>query len=196
MPSGASTWLVVGLGNPGKKYAFNRHNIGFMALDFLARSLKSENWKNSFQSEYLKLDWAGQTVFLQKPQTFMNLSGQAVVELMQFYKISPENLIVLHDEIDLPCQKLKIQKNRGAGGHNGLKDIHQKLGTADYIRFRMGVGKPLHPGQAIVDYVLQNFSDDEMTAIPAFIEITLDAVETLLKDGLQKASTKYNQTGE
>ncbi len=186
----------MGLGNPGKKYAFNRHNIGFMALDFLARSLKSENWKNSFQSEYLKLDWAGQTVFLQKPQTFMNLSGQAVVELMQFYKISPENLIVLHDEIDLPCQKLKIQKNRGAGGHNGLKDIHQKLGTADYIRFRMGVGKPLHPGQAIVDYVLQNFSDDEMTAIPAFIEITLDAVETLLKDGLQKASTKYNQTGE
>lgn len=186
-------WLIVGLGNPGAKYALTRHNIGFMAIDVLLRSLGAPDSKSDFKGLVNKFRWEDQEVVTVKPQTYMNLSGDSVRPLMDFYKISPENLIVIHDEIDIPFQSMRLQKNRGAGGHNGIKDIHAKVGTSDYIRLKLGVGRPPHPEMAVPDYVLQRFSDEEMKALPEFLEKAVDAVEAVLREGLSKASTTYNR---
>lgn len=185
-------WLVAGLGNPGAQYSLTRHNIGFMVLDSFLRSVQAPAPKSDFQSKVWKLKLDHEEVLFLMPQTFMNNSGQAVQPALQFYKIPVENLIVLHDEIDQPFGKLKIQKNRGHGGHNGIRDISEKLGTNDYLRIRMGIGRPPHPEMAVPDYVLQKFSESEMNQLPDFFQTTIDAMESIIFDGHQKASTKFN----
>jgi PTH1 family peptidyl-tRNA hydrolase len=186
-------WLIVGLGNPGSQYQLTRHNIGFMAVDFFLGDKKSSLEKKEFKSFFYKTKTSSTDLFFQKPQTFMNLSGDAVIEAMQFYKVPTSQLIVIHDEIDQPFGKMKIQKNRGHGGHNGIRDITAKLGTSDYIRLRLGVGRPPHPNMNVADYVLQKFSQEEFNELPNFLERGVQALESIMLDGFDKAANKFNQ---
>src|SRR5437868_5502270 len=185
-------WLIVGLGNPGNQYALTRHNIGFMAVDYLLKGLGNPPQKNQFKAEIFQTKIGDHPVIFCKPQTFMNLSGESVQPLLGFYKIPMDHLIVMHDEIDQPYDQMKIQKNRGHGGHNGIKSISGLLGSADYIRLRLGVGRPENPNVPVADYVLNKFTPEEFTALPAFLNKGCDAVEAILRDGVQKASTNFN----
>ncbi len=150
-------WLIVGLGNPGAEYAATRHNIGFMAVDCVAPA--GVSFTKKFHGECAQMTLGGESLLLLKPQTFMNLSGKSVQAAMAFYKLPPSQLIVIHDEIDLPLGKLRIKKAGGANGHNGLKDIDAMVGQ-DYWRIRLGVGRPTDQRPA-ADYVLARFAKDE-----------------------------------
>ena len=147
--------LFVGLGNPGAKYARNRHNIGFMAVDRIAGDHGFSPWRGKFQGSVSEGVLGGEKVVLLKPETFMNLSGQSVGEAMRFYKLSPSDVVVFHDEIDLAPAKLRVKQGGGHAGHNGLRSLHQHIGT-DYARVRMGVGHPGHK-DAVPGYVLKDF---------------------------------------
>ncbi len=186
--------LIVGLGNPGPKYKLNRHNVGFLFLDYWLESLgnASPRWKSDHHSEYLTFDFEGKKVGVVKPQTYMNLSGQAVQSLMTFYKVEREHLIVIHDEIDQPFNQIKIHRNRGHAGHNGIRHISQILGSSDYTRLRLGVGRPPNPEMNVADYVLQNFSKEELLALPDFFHKGCDALEMILLEGFAKAATVFN----
>lgn len=185
-------YLIVGLGNPGVRYKLTRHNIGFLVIDALAEHLGTKLEQDDFKSLSCKTKFANQDVVLAEPQTFMNLSGQSVQPLLTYYKIPIENLLVLHDEVDLPYSKIKLQKNRSHGGHNGVRDIHDKIG-ADYARLRLGVGRPSIPQMQVADYVLQNFSNEEQTQLPDYIGAACDAVLDFIEDGFERAQNKYNQ---
>jgi len=151
--------LFVGLGNPGKKYTNNRHNIGFMALNQIANDHSFSPWKNKFQGQITDGKLGDEKVILLKPETFMNLSGQSVSETIKFYKIKIEDIIVFHDELDLAPAKLRVKISGGHAGHNGLRSIHQHIG-ADYHRVRMGVGHPGHKDR-VANYVLSDFSKSD-----------------------------------
>lgn len=185
-------WLIAGLGNPGKEYAFTRHNIGFLALDLWAQGLGVTRWSIEEKAHVAKVKWAGQDVLFVKPQTFMNRSGDSVQPLLQYYKIPLENLLVVHDELDFPFETMKLQKNRGAGGHNGIKSISERLATSDYIRMKVGIGRPPHPEMEVHAHVLGRFSEAEGQALPAFLNWCGDAAESLIRDGMGKASSLYN----
>ncbi len=164
-------WLIVGLGNPDREHAGNRHNVGFMALDRLVYDGAFSDWKQKFQG-LVSEGKIGQTrVLLLKPQTYMNLSGKSVQAAAQFYKVAPDKIIVLHDELDLPPAKVRTKFGGGAAGHNGLKSIDSTLGTQNYMRVRIGIG---HPGDKarVSGYVLSDFTDDERN----IIDLTLAAV--------------------
>lgn len=183
-------WLVVGLGNPGNEYKLTRHNIGFMAIDLYTRN--APPFKNQFKAEILQGSIGKHQVIFCKPQTFMNLSGEAVQALMGFYKIPLEHLIVLHDDIDQPFAQMKIHKNRGHGGHNGIRSISGLLGSMDYIRLKLGVGRPADPRHNVADYVLGRFTSEEEKQLPDFLNKAGDALEAIMDEGLQKASTRFN----
>ena len=151
--------LFVGLGNPGKKYTNNRHNIGFMALNQIANDHSFSPWKNKFQGQITDGKLGGEKVILLKPETFMNLSGQSVSETIKFYKIKIEDIIVFHDELDLAPAKLRVKISGGHAGHNGLRSIHQHIG-ADYHRVRMGIGHPGHKDR-VANYVLSDFAKND-----------------------------------
>ncbi len=153
--------LLVGLGNPGARYARNRHNIGFMAIDAIARRHGFPAFRNRFKGEVTEAPIAGMRRLLLKPQTFMNASGESVAEAARFFKIAPEDILVIHDEIDLRPGKLRVKRGGGNAGHNGLRSIDPVIGS-DYWRIRIGVG---HPGvkELVQPYVLQNFSSEELT---------------------------------
>jgi len=151
--------LFVGLGNPGKKYTNNRHNIGFMALNQIANDHSFSPWKNKFQGQITDGKLGDEKVILLKPETFMNLSGQSVSETIKFYKIKIEDIIVFHDELDLAPAKLRVKISGGHAGHNGLRSIHQHIG-ADYHRVRMGIGHPGHKDR-VANYVLSDFSKND-----------------------------------
>lgn len=187
-------WMLAGLGNPGNKYAFNRHNIGFMIADILAQNLATQNWQNESKALTLKIQWHNQSILLVKPQNYMNRSGEAVQQLMSFYKIPMEKLIVAHDDIDQPFANIKIQKNRGHGGHNGIRNISELLGSADYLRLKLGVGRPPIPQMEVADWVLQNFSSEEMKTMPEFLKVGCEALESIILDGFAKASSLFNGT--
>ena len=163
--------LVVGLGNPGARYARNRHNIGFMAVDAIARRQGIATFRNRFKGELAEGPIGGERRLLLKPQTFMNASGEAVLAAMSFYKIAPEDIVVIHDEIDLREGKLRVKRGGGNAGHNGLRSIDALIGP-DYWRVRIGIG---HPGvkELVQPYVLQNFFADEVTE---WVEPLIDAV--------------------
>ncbi|MBV9827180.1 MAG: aminoacyl-tRNA hydrolase [Alphaproteobacteria bacterium] len=163
--------LIVGLGNPGSKYARNRHNIGFMAIAALARRYGAAAPRSRFKGEIAEATIAGERRFLLLPQTFMNLSGEAVQAAMAFYKIRPEEIVIIHDELDLRPGKVRVKRGGGAAGHNGLRSIDALIGQ-DYWRVRLGIG---HPGskELVLPYVLQNFPTDEMRE---WVEPMLDAV--------------------
>ncbi|MFN7904521.1 MAG: aminoacyl-tRNA hydrolase [Pseudobdellovibrionaceae bacterium] len=185
-------WLIVGLGNPGSKYLLTRHNVGFLAIDVLAKSLGIK-FTEKFKSEFSLAKLAGEDVAIAKPQTFMNLSGEAVQVIAGFYKIDLDKIIVLHDDVDQPFGQIRLHKNRGHGGNNGIKSITQLMGSMDYARVKIGVSRPPHPDFSVADYVLQNFSDEEMKVLPGILDRSLDAVEAIIKMGVEKASTQFNQ---
>ncbi len=184
-------FLIVGLGNPGHKYLTTRHNVGFFVIDKLVvkhqLSEKSEHKSFTYRWKYQDQD-----VLLVKPQTYMNLSGDAVQPLMAFYKIPLENLLVIHDDIDQNFMSLKMQINSRSGGQNGVNDIHEKLGTQDYARFKLGVGRPQFPEQQVVDHVLQNFNGLEESFIPSWLEACAKGVEAFVEKGFHKAASSIN----
>lgn len=180
-------FLVVGLGNPGAEYANTRHNIGFMAADEICSRYNFSSFKNKFDALVAEGQIGGEKVLLIKPQTFMNLSGNAVVKAALFYKILPENIIVIHDDIDLNVGQLKAKLGGGAGGHNGLKSIDSHI-TPDYNRIRIGVGHPAGKGPEVADYVLGHFSKAEQDIIKQEISLMPEAVEVLIKNGVASCS--------
>ena len=180
--------LFVGLGNPGPEYEDTRHNAGFWWVDALARELKltlvaERGWHGLAARGSVH----GQTVWLLEPQTFMNLSGKSVAALARFYKIAPQEILVVHDELDVPPGQAKLKFGGGHGGHNGLRDIHGQLGTADYWRLRLGIG---HPGvkAEVVNWVLKKPAPDQRTAIEDCVARTLKAVPALLAGEMEKAT--------
>lgn len=194
-------WLIVGLGNPGQKYLLNRHNIGFMAIDTLLSIYgKSAQEKKEQGAITHHLNIGSQKTILCKPQTFMNLSGQSVKGLCDFYKIPPQQVIVLHDEVDFGFKTLKIQVRRGHGGHNGIRDIHEQLTTNDYYRIKLGVGRPETHSEKnvshmnVADYVLANFTAMEQAELPDFLRKAAEAVDYLIANGYNSAATKYNSS--
>ncbi len=182
--------LIVGLGNPGPKYSWTRHNAGFLVLDRFAHLSGIPLTKKSFGGLYGEGEFKGNRLLLLKPQTFMNLSGRSVAEALRFHKLDPADSIVIHDELDIPFGQLKLKADGGHSGHNGLRSLHQELGYGGYNRLRIGIGRPLHGNMA--DYVLANFGKDEMTALPAVIDGAVDALEMLLLEGLPKTMSLYN----
>jgi PTH1 family peptidyl-tRNA hydrolase len=186
-------WLVVGLGNPGPGYAGNRHNVGQMALAELADRASApfrSHRTNSLVAEG-RTGAGGPRLVLAKPASFMNLSGGPVAALMRFYKIEPDHLIVLHDELDIPFDSLRLKFGGGHGGHNGIRDIIAALGTGDFTRVRIGVGRP--PGrQSAADYVLRDFSGDERKVLPTLLSDAADAVEQTASEGLSAAQLRFH----
>nr|WP_285757730.1 aminoacyl-tRNA hydrolase [Nocardiopsis ansamitocini] len=187
-------WLVVGLGNPGPKYAGNRHNIGFMVVDALA-ARAGERWKaHKAHAEAVETRIAGVPVVLAKPRSFMNLSGGPVAGLCSFYKVPVERVIVVHDELDIPFSALKLKRGGGAGGHNGLRSVSASLADPGYIRVRVGIGRP--PGRMdAASFVLRDFSGPERSDLEVDVERAADAVETVLESGLEKAQLIYHTAG-
>lgn len=186
--------LIVGLGNPGAKYLMTRHNIGFMVVDSLAHQLNEGQFKSEHKSLVCKAHLQGEVVLLAKPQKYMNLSGESVRALIDYYSIPIENILVVHDDIDQAFGALRFQVNRGHGGHNGIRDIHKHLNSKEYNRLKLGVGRPSHAAMDVADYVLQNFNSDEQKKLPDFLNLCVDSVECYILNGLNKAATKYNST--
>ena len=190
--AGPVEWLVVGLGNPGSKYDNTRHNAGFRALEgWCARSGRRID-RMKFKALVGEAALGGSRVLLMKPQTFMNLSGEAVRPAADFYKIPPEHIIVISDDTALDVGKLRIRKGGSAGGHNGLKSIIQHLGTDQFPRIRVGVGKKPHPDYDLADWVLGKFQGEDRKAIAAAVERCADAVECYIKEGPDRAMNKFN----
>jgi PTH1 family peptidyl-tRNA hydrolase len=185
-------WLIVGLGNPGERYARTRHNIGFRSVDTLAERHGLTFRPQRANSQLAEGNIYGQRVVLAKPQTYMNLSGQAVVALCNWYKIDPaRELLVIYDDLDLPFAKLRIRERGSAGTHNGMRSIVAQLGTTEFPRLRVGIGQP--PGKMdAADYVLGRFTPDEEAALPDLLGRIADAVEVILREGLTTAMNRYN----
>jgi peptidyl-tRNA hydrolase, PTH1 family len=187
------TWLIVGLGNPGAEYAHNRHNVGQMVLDELAARVGGGFKSHKSRAQVLegRLGIGGPRVVLAKPLSYMNVSGGPVSALAKFYDIGPGNVIAVHDEIDIPFNTVKLKIGGGEGGHNGLRDISKALATKDYLRVRVGVGRP--PGRMdTADFVLRDFATAEKKELPFLIDTAADAVESLVREGLQSAQQKFH----
>jgi len=187
--------LIVGLGNIGKEYEGTRHNIGFMVADELAKRWGITTWKNersAMCAEYR----IPEKVFLIKPTTYMNLSGEAVGAFANFYNIDPEDIAVIQDDLDLPCGKLRIRRKGSAGGHNGIKSIQQHLGTGDFPRFKIGIGHPERNASAVIGHVLHRFGKEEQPLIEEAVKQMADAVELWLKGDMDAVMQAYNTKKE
>jgi PTH1 family peptidyl-tRNA hydrolase len=185
-----ATKLIVGLGNPGPKYLWTRHNAGFIVLDRYSHLAGIPVTRKSFAGLYGEGNHGGHRLLLLKPQTFMNLSGRSVAEALRFHKLTTADLVVIHDELDIPFGQIKLKEGGGHGGHNGLRSLHQELGGGDYLRLRIGIGRPGRGDMA--DYVLTNFAKDEMAELPYVVDGAVDALEMLMTDGLPKAMSQFN----
>jgi PTH1 family peptidyl-tRNA hydrolase len=184
-------WLIAGLGNPGPQYAGNRHNAGFMVADVLATRIPASFKRDRSRAQVATGTLAGMPVTLGKPMSFMNLSGGAVAALRGFYKIPPERLIVVHDELDLPFGAIRLKTGGGDNGHNGLRSVTAALGTRDYHRVRVGIGRP--PGRMDpADFVLHDFSVAERSELPELLDRAADMVEVLLARGVSAAQNEYH----
>jgi len=190
----------VGLGNPGAKYSNTRHNIGFMALDRLSHRLNLNAFKNEHKSEIVKARVLGEDIVLIKPQSFMNLSGEALILFLNFYKIKipseGHKLLTVHDDIDSSYRSLRYQTERGHGGHNGIRNIHQLLGHNKYDRLKLGVGRPSNSRQDVASYVLESFSNEEQSKLPEYLDLVCESIESYIESGFQNAATNYNQKGD
>lgn len=184
--------IFVGLGNPGAEYAATKHNAGFMLADRLAKELGAENWKNNFNALVAETFFEGEKIFLVKPQTFMNLSGEAVGAIKNFYKVEPENLIVAHDDMDLPVGKIRLRPKGSGGGHRGIESIIQHLGGAEnFSRVRIGIGRP--PQNFSVNaHVLSPFAQEDAEKISTAIEELVPAVLCIFREGIDIAMNKFN----
>lgn len=190
-PGGVS-WLIVFLGNPGPRYEMTRHNAGFMAADAMAKEMNISINKLCFKALTASCEIGGESVLLMKPQTFMNLSGDAVSRAAKFYKIPPEQVIVVSDEISLPIGKLRIRTKGSAGGHNGLKDIIAKLGTDAFPRIRIGVGAPPHPDYDMADWVLSSFKNQDAEDMLAAAARAAQAAQCYITQGAERAMNRFN----
>ena len=190
--SAGVTWLVVGLGNPGDKYENTRHNVGFLTVDQIAEQLRVPVQKLKYRALTNTVELGGQKVLLMKPVTYMNLSGEAVGEAARFYKIPPEHVLVISDDVSLPLGRLRVRKGGSAGGHNGLKSIIQHLGTDQFPRVKIGVGEKPHPDYDMADWVLSKFTGEDLKTITAAVERAAKAVECLIAEGPDKAMNRFN----
>ncbi len=186
------TWLAVFLGNPGPKYEYTRHNVGFITCDALAKKLGVNVNRARFRALTATCDIGGESVMLMKPQTYMNSSGEAVAEAARFYRIPPEHIIVVSDEVSLPVGRLRIRQKGSAGGHNGLKSIIACLGSDGFARIRLGVGAPPHPDYDMADWVLSVFRDRDATDIAEAATRAAEAVIAYITDGPERAMNRFN----
>jgi len=182
--------LVVALGNPGSKYTSTRHNAGWLVLDHLQKKI-SLNWKNKFKGEYADLSINGDKVIFLKPQTFMNLSGESVVDAAQFFKIEPQNILVIHDELDLPYGTLAFKKGGGHAGHNGLRSIGELMGSLEFMRMRIGIGRP--DRGSVSSWVLSPFSTDESAVFETYMDLCCEGLNTYLNNGFEKAASLFSK---
>ena len=185
-------WMIVGLGNPGQQYASTRHNTGFMTLDLLAQRPQVKVSKERFQALTAQAVYEGQKLLLVKPQTYMNASGLSVEPAAHYYKLPPERILVLFDDISLPVGKLRIRKNGSAGGHNGLKSLISSLGSDQFPRVKIGVGAKPHPDYDLADWVLSTVSKTEWPDYQSAMEHAADAALCIVKNGCEKAAAEYN----
>ena len=190
--TGGVKWLVVFLGNPGPRYEGTRHNAGFMAADAMAKARGLSINRARFKALTATCDIGGESVLLMKPQTFMNLSGEAAAQAVKFYKIAPDHVIVVSDEISLPIGKLRVRRKGSAGGHNGLKSIIACLGTDQFPRIRLGVGAPPHPDYDMADWVLSTFKNQEAEDMRAAAQRAAEAVECYILHGPDRTMNLYN----
>ena len=192
---GGAEWIVAFLGNPGLKYNGTRHNAGFMAADAMEKKLGVRINKMRFKALTQTVDIGSHKVLLMKPQTYMNLSGDAIAQAAKFYKVPPERVIVVSDETALPIGKLRIRRGGSAGGHNGLKSIIARLGTDQFPRIRLGVGAPPHPDYNMADWVLAAFKGQDAADMEAVAEKAACAVACYITEGADKAMNKFNTRG-
>ena len=185
-------WMIVGLGNPGKDYEKTRHNVGFRSTDLLAGLLKTKIDRLKFQALTRMVNYNGMKVLLVQPQTFMNASGAAVSALASYYKVKPERILVIFDDISLPVGRIRVRKDGSAGGHNGIKSIIQSLGTDQFPRVKVGVGAKPHPDYDLADWVLSKFSAQEEKALAPALEHAAEAALMVLDQGTEKAASAYN----
>lgn len=184
-------YLIVGLGNPGREYQFNRHNIGFMLIDRLCRELLTSPGMVQSKAIIAKAQFAGKSVILAKPQTYMNLSGQSVSSLVRFYKIPSDRLLVAHDDLDLPLGTIRLRPGGGSGGQKGVSSIIQQLGTQNFPRLRIGIGRP--PGRMdAAAYVLQDFNQEERELLPEVLDRAAKAALVFIEHGLETAMNQFN----
>ena len=187
-----TSWLIVGLGNPGEKYENTRHNVGFRVIDELAERQNAPVQKLKFKALTNLLTISGEKVLVMKPITYMNLSGEAVRPAADFYKIPPERVLVISDDTALAAGRLRIRTKGSAGGHNGLKSIIQHLGTDQFPRIRLGVGEKPHPDYDMADWVLGKFQGEDQKIMDETVKRAADAVEYLLKEGTDRAMNRFN----
>ena len=185
-------YLIVGLGNPGRDYVGTRHNIGFDAVDAICAKYDIKLNKEKFRAVFGDGRIGGEKVIVAKPQTYMNLSGESVRELRDWYKIDEDNIIVIYDDISLPLRKVRIREKGSAGGHNGIKNIIYQLATEIFPRIKIGVGAPEHPDFDMKDYVLSKFSKEEIEILIKSVVRVADAVEEIIKNDPKSAMNKYN----
>ena len=190
--AGGASWLIVGLGNPGEKYENTRHNVGFQVVDTLAERQNAPIQKLKFKALTNLLTISGEKVLVMKPVTYMNLSGEAVRPAADFYKIPPERVLVISDDTALAAGRLRIRQKGSAGGHNGLKSIIQHLGSDQFPRIRVGVGEKPHPDYDLADWVLGKFQGEDKKIMEQAVERAADAVECLLREGIDLAMNRFN----
>ncbi|HEU4792113.1 MAG TPA: aminoacyl-tRNA hydrolase [Nitrolancea sp.] len=185
------TWLIAGLGNPGRKYAATRHNIGYMIVDELARQLQVDERRHRFDGEIFETSESQGRIVLLKPETFMNLSGNAVSAAAGWYRVPLERLLVIHDDLDLPFGQLRIRAKGSSGGHNGLASVIERMGTGDIPRLRIGIGRPEHGNT--IPYVLSRFSSEEERALPEVTKLAAEAARSWYQDGINAAMNTFNR---
>ena len=188
------TWLIVGLGNPGREYERTRHNCGFRAVDILADKLGCKIDRAKFQGLYGQTTYKGKKLMLLKPMTYMNLSGRSVLQLSAYFSIPPQKIIVLFDDISLEPGRLRIRADGSAGGHNGIKSIIQELGSQTFPRVKIGVGAKPHPDYDLADWVLSSFSAQEEKALTVSLPNAADAALAIIDSSVPEAANKFNGT--
>ena len=185
------TRMIVGLGNPGPEYERTRHNAGFLTIDLLAENLRATYWKDQCGAKVAVVRFAGEDLVLAKPQTFMNLSGGSVKKLVERYAVPIQRLIIVHDDLDVPAGEVRVKRGGGHAGHNGLRSLHERLGSDEYLRVRVGVGRP--PGRMdAADYVLQPLKAAALEEFEAEIPTAAQAVFSILEHGVDAAMSDFN----
>lgn len=188
-------WVVAGLGNPGDEYARSRHNAGFMTVDRIAKANGAALSRRKFKGLIAEITLAGKSAILVKPQTFYNLSGECIADLLGYFKISPQRLIVVHDELDIEAGRLRIKQGGGDAGNRGVRSIAEALGSSEFVRVRIGIGRPADSDEDNKDYLLRPMNAAERQALTSSVERAASAVEAIAESGLERAMNRFNQRG-